>query len=289
MSLPVPTITRIPIDQDVQATPGLWNERYAEIDHNFENLDDRAVSVEEEITAARFGNLSLAGMVGAIVSQIGGILGSLDGTASPSTLQNVLGADFLYRNSDKRMVFELFASGYSLQAIDDIAVINGVSGDDALDIADTSKIITGQDYLLSDEDGTEIIRPTSIRSDNRIKLSASLDRSWDATGKVTGSTLIRNEDGGADAAVGSQWISRLIQLGTDTAKRTITIRRTANTGVVRLYYRDNYQTSWAEVDRAIRQTGGGTTGIPDGYYDDKYLVPLREDGYLRIVTEAAAI
>ncbi|SFI82343.1 hypothetical protein [Nitrosomonas sp. Nm34] len=269
MSLPVPTITRIPTDQDVQATPGLWNERYAEIDHNFENLDDRAVSVEEEIAAARFGNLSLAGMVGAIASQIGGIPGSLDGTASPSTLQNILGADFLYRNSDKRMVFELFASGYSLQAIDDIAVINGVSGDDSLDIADTSKIITGQDYLLSDKDGTEIIRPTSILSDNRIKLSASLDRSWDATGKVTVSTLIRNEDGGADAAVGSQWISRLIQLGTDTAKRTITIRRTANTGVVRLYYRNNYQTSWAEVDRAIRQTGGGTTGIPDGYYDDK--------------------
>ena len=287
MSLPVPTITPIPTN-DPQATPELWNERYAEIDENFENLDDRAVSVEDEILQARFGKSKLDGIIGAIIDQIGGIPGPLDGTASPRTLQDVFNADLLYR-SNRQEVFELFTSGFSLQNLTDVAVINGVSGDDSLDIADTSNIITSEDYLLTDDTGTVIIRPISVLSATRIKLSATLDRAWDSTAKITGRTLIPNAQGGADAVIGSQWISKKINLGNDAAKRVITVRRTANTGVVRLYFRDSYTTSWTEVTRSIRKTGGGTTGIPSGYYDDKYLVPMVEDGYLRIVTETAAM
>jgi hypothetical protein len=81
MSLPHTNITPIP-NNDPQASPELWNTRYTEIDQDFANLDERTLSVEDEIIASIYGNLKLALIIGRIISQIGGLKRILNGTAT---------------------------------------------------------------------------------------------------------------------------------------------------------------------------------------------------------------
>lgn len=76
--LPNPSITPIP-NNEPDAVPSLWNVRYQEIDENFDNLDNRAEAIESEIEAARAGKPNLSETINAIVTQIGGISGTLNG------------------------------------------------------------------------------------------------------------------------------------------------------------------------------------------------------------------
>ncbi|HMM72862.1 MAG TPA: hypothetical protein PKC22_11710, partial [Rhodocyclaceae bacterium] len=86
MTLPHSTITPIP-NNEPEAVPSLWNTRYEEIDENFASLDQRQTSTENEIEAARAGGDSLAETINAIITQVGGISGTLNGLASPTSVQ----------------------------------------------------------------------------------------------------------------------------------------------------------------------------------------------------------
>ncbi|SDW99404.1 hypothetical protein [Nitrosomonas communis] len=84
MSLPVQEITKYPLSDPV-VLPELSNHTYQEIAQNFANLDERALSVEDEITASIFGKIKLALIIGRIISQIGGLKRILNGTATPAS------------------------------------------------------------------------------------------------------------------------------------------------------------------------------------------------------------
>jgi hypothetical protein len=142
MTLPNQSITPIP-NNEPDAVPSLWNVRYQEIDDNFVSLDQRQTSTENEIEAARAGGGSLAATINAIITQVGGISGTLNGLASPTSVQNAVTLDWLYRN--RRIAFELFAAGYNLQNHLGVSVTSGIMGDDSLDVADTSGVKVGED------------------------------------------------------------------------------------------------------------------------------------------------
>lgn len=286
MTLPHPNITPIP-NNEPEAIPSLWNVRYQEIDENFNNLDDRTEALESEIRMARAGKPDLSQTINAIITQIGGISGTLNSLASPASVQRAVSLDWLYRN--RRIAFELFAPGYTLQNHMGVSVVSGVMGDDSLDVADTSGIKAGEDYLLSDATNTALVRVTAILSATRLRLAANLTRNWGSGAKLTGSTLTTRPEGGADAGIGAQWVSRVINLGEDNASRAVVIRRTLNAGEVRLYYRDAYTTTWTERPWSVRRSGGGTSGVPDGFADYEYVIPMRGDGYLRLVVEGEAM
>ena len=282
MTLPNPSITPIP-NNEPEAIPALWNTRYEEIDENFASLDQRQTSTENEIEAARAGGDSLADTINAIVTQIGGISGTLNGLASPTSVQNAVTLDWLYRN--RRIAFELFAAGYNLQNHLGVSVTSGIMGDDSLDIADTSGVKVGEDYLLSDATDTALVRITAIHSGTRLRLAANLSRNWGAGAKLTGSTLVARPEGGVDGAIGGQWVSRALNLGDDNTSRAVVIRRSLNAGEARLYFRDAYTTAWTERAWSVRRSGGGTSGVPEGFADYEYVVPMRGDGYLRLVVD----
>lgn len=282
MGLPHNTITPIP-NNEPDAVPSLWNTRYQEIDENFDNLDGRTEAIENEIAAARAGEDSLADTINAIVTQIGGISGTLNGLASPTSVQNAVSLDWLYRN--RRIAFELFAAGYNLQNHLGVSVTSGIMGDDSLDIADTSGVKVGEDYLLSDATDTALVRITAIHSGTRLRLAANLSRNWGAGAKLTGSTLVSRPEGGVDGAIGGQWVSRALNLGDDNTSRAVVIRRSLNAGEARLYFRDAYTTAWTERAWSVRRSGGGTSGVPEGFADYEYVVPMRGDGYLRLVVD----
>lgn len=282
MTLPNQSITPIP-NNEPDAVPSLWNTRYEEIDENFASLDQRQTSTENEIEAARAGGDSLAETINAIITQVGGISGTLNGLASPTSVQNAVTLDWLYRN--RRIAFELFAAGYNLQNHLGVSVTSGIMGDDSLDIADTSGVKVGEDYLLSDATDTALVRITAIHSGTRLRLAANLSRNWGAGAKLTGSTLVARPEGGVDGAIGGQWVSRALNLGDDNTSRAVVIRRSLNAGEARLYFRDAYTTAWTERAWSVRRSGGGTSGVPEGFADYEYVVPMRGDGYLRLVVD----
>ncbi|WP_281982941.1 Ig-like domain-containing protein [Azonexus hydrophilus] len=286
MTLPNQSITPIP-NNEPDAVPSLWNVRYQEIDENFASLDQRQTSTENEIEAARAGGDSLAETINAIITQVGGISGTLNGLASPTSVQNAVTLDWLYRN--RRIAFELFAAGYNLQNHLGVSVIAGIMGDDSLDVADTSGVKVGEDYLLSDATDTAMVRITAIHSGTRLRLAANLSRNWGATAKLTGSTLVARPEGGVDAAIGAQWVSKAINLGDDNTSRAVVIRRSLNAGEARLYFRDAYTTAWTERSWSVRRSGGGTSGVPEGFADYEYVIPMRGDGYMRLVVDGEAM
>lgn len=285
-ALPHPQITPLP-NTEPDAVPDLWNTRYQQIDENFDNLDGRTEAVENEIAAARAGEDSLANTINAIVTQIGGISGTLNGLASPTSVQNAVSLDWLYRN--RRIAFELFAAGYNLQNHLGVSVVAGIMGDDSLDVADTTAVKAGEDYLLSDATDTALVRVIAIHSNTRLRLAANLSRNWGATAKLTGSTLVARPEGGVDAAIGAQWVSKAINLGEDNTSRAVVIRRSLNAGEARLYFRDAYTTNWTERSWSVRRSGGGTSGVPEGFADYEYVIPMRGDGYLRLVVDGEAM
>ena len=280
--LPNPSITPIP-NNEPDAVPSLWNVRYQEIDENFDNLDNRTEAIESEIQAARAGKPNLSETINAIVTQIGGISGTLNGLASPTSVQNAVTLDWLYRN--RRIAFELFAAGYNLQNHLGVSVTSGIMGDDSLDVADTSGVKVGEDYLLADATDTALVRITAIHSGTRLRLAANLSRNWGAGAKLTGSTLVARAEGGVDGAIGGQWVSRALNLGDNNTSRAVVIRRSLNAGEARLYFRDAYTTAWTERAWSVRRSGGGTSGVPEGFADYEYVVPMRGDGYLRLVVD----
>lgn len=285
-NLPHEHITPIP-NNEPDATPALWNERYTEIDANFGNLDGRARGVEKELADARGDQESLAVIIDAMREQLGGIGGTLSGLASPASVQAAVGLDWLYRN--RRISFEMFASGYSLTNHPGVQVVQGIMGDDSLDVVSTIDIKPGEDYLVTDGMQTALLRVTAILSANRVRLASNLDRAWGATARLGGSTFVAAPAGGVTSKVGDQWVSKVINLGDDRATRAVVIRRTLNAGEVRLFFRDAYAVDWTERPWSMRRSGGGTTGVPEGFADYEYMVPMRGDGYLRIETTGEAM
>lgn len=282
MSLIHDRITPIP-DDEPEAIPSLWNSRYREIDENFESLDHATRSIFSEIEEARAGNESLGKTIKNIVSQIGGNSNSLSGTASSASVQKAVELDWLYR--DRPIFFELFTPGYNLQSHSGVAVISGVMGDDSLDIASTSGVKIGSDYLLSDQFGSFLVRISAVLSETRIRLNVSLTRNFGSNATLTGCSFKKNPDGGVFAEIGEQWVSKQINLGDDNISRSVIIRRSLNAGELRLFFRDEFTTSWTEKSWSVRRQGDAANGIPDGFADYEYSVPLRGNGYIRLETD----
>jgi hypothetical protein len=283
--IPHPNITKIP-ETEPDAVPELWNSTYREIDENFVDLDERTTGVEDEIAGARQGKTSLGEAIAQIVQQVGGISDDLISLASPASIQKAVGLDWLYRG--RRIAIELFAEGYSIQGLDDVNVISGVMGDDSLDIEDTAGVKSGQDYFISDGESVALVRVKDVLSSTRLRLTTNLSQNWGAGAVLTGSTLSDRVGGGVSAEVGGVWASSVINLGTDNLSRAVVIRRTLNAGAVKLFYRDA-NTDWTESFWSVRRAGGGTTGVPEGFADYEYLIPMRGDGYLRIEVEGEAL
>lgn len=278
MTLPHHPITPIP-NNEPEAVPSLWNTRYVEIDANFSALDDRTSALESEVSSARAGNPNLAATINAIITQIGGISGTLSGMALPVSVQRAVELDWIYRN--RRIAFELFAAGYRLVPTEGVSVVSGVAGDESLDVASTDGLKVGQDYLLVEGKNVALVRVAQILTSQRLRLTTTLSRNWTSSATLTGMSLVPRSGGGVRGQVGDAWVSRELFLGDDNTARAVIIRRSLNAGAVRLFYRDTYTPAWTERIWSLRRQGE-IAGVPDGYCDDEYLVPMRGNGYLRI-------
>ena len=100
MTLPNKPITPIP-ENDPDAVPSLWNFRYDEIDENFENLDNRLLLKENEITAARGGEPSLDSRLDEIETNVEGLDPDMQNSLVAAVMAAVDSAGLANREMDR--------------------------------------------------------------------------------------------------------------------------------------------------------------------------------------------
>lgn len=224
-------------------------------------------------------NATLASLSDSTDTRVGELDARVSGVEATSSVavQRAVSLDWLYRGN--RVAFELFTPGYTLIDLAPVPVTGGVNGDDSLDVASTAGLRVGDDYVLADGDAVALVRVSAILSATRLRLSANLGRDWTAGATLSRSSLNVRGAANALAAVGDLYLSRPINIGTDLDGGAVVLRRTLNAGEARLYYRDAYQTTWRECGWSVRRQGDG---VPAGFADYEYMLPMRGDGALRL-------
>ncbi|KAF2406713.1 hypothetical protein SAMN04490179_4550 [Pseudomonas antarctica] len=213
-------------------------------------------------------------------------LGGVESSSAVS-VQKAVDLDWLYRNNVVR--FEMFVPGYTLIDLEPITVVQGVNGDDSIDLASTSQLRPGGFYVLSDTAAVDangdpapasaLVQVQTVLSAARIRLAANLSRDWGPSATLRRSSIKVLGASRAAAMPGDIYLTRSVNIGTDTAGGAVVIRRSLNSGMARLYYRDGYQPTWKETGWSLRRTDGD---IPTGYADYEYILPMRGDGWLRL-------
>jgi hypothetical protein len=100
MTLPNTSITPIP-DNEPDAVPSLWNERYDEIDENFENLDERLSGKESEIVSARGSKDTLDERLDEIEENVEGLDPDMQNTLMATVMAAVDAAGLANRELDR--------------------------------------------------------------------------------------------------------------------------------------------------------------------------------------------
>ena len=234
-----------------------------------------------------------AAELGGKVTDLTGRLVNIESSSAVS-VQRAVSLDWLYRGNV--INFEMFVKGYTLVDLEPVPIAQGVSGDDSLDVADTSGLKVGEFYVLSDPaaldaDGkpapvSALVQIQTILSGVRVRLAANLARDWGPSAKVVRSSIEVLGAQNAAAVPGDMYLTRSINIGTDTAGGAVVLRRSLNSGLARIYYRDGYQPTWRETGWSLRRTGGD---IPTGFADYEYILPMRGDGWLRMGIEGEAM
>ena len=219
-------------------------------------------------------------------AQLGARIDGLEASSAVS-VRKAVGLGWTYGGN--AILFELFDPAYTLIDLAPINVIQGVKNDDSLDVADTSKLKVGEYYLLTDPtavDGNGAVTPltimlqiSAILSGTRVRLTANLAQAWGTSAVLARSTMTVQGASAATVVPGDMYLTRIINIGTDAEGGALVIRRSLNSGVATLYYRDAYQPTWKAAGWSLRRTGGD---IPPGFADYEYVLPMRGEGSLRM-------
>ncbi|MGI9211928.1 MAG: hypothetical protein ACR2HF_05605, partial [Methylococcaceae bacterium] len=274
---PHPQITPIP-NNEPDATPNLWNVRYVEIDSNFTDLNGRVEAAEGILENAKGSYENLPSAISSMDRRLVDVEASVLGVDAEAIarIKRATSLDWQYRYD--RINFEFFAPDYTLIDRNPVAVVGGIKGDDSLDVASTAGMVADGYYVLSDATDTRLIRVKAVLSSQRLRLWDTLDRSWTAaTGYVALTNYRIVAANQAEAAPGSIWLSKLINVGNRVGRAVI--RRTDNAAVIRLYFRAEADGEWHEATGVKRSAG--TDAVPAGFADYEYQLPVADNIYLR--------
>lgn len=240
--------------------PDTWNP-------NYQDLLNSTVYLKQAVESTDLDVQALAERVGSVEE------------TSNASVQRAVTLDWTYRGN--RVFFELWAPGFTLIEPIDTPLVQAVAGDDSVDVQSTALLRAGEYYVLADEQGRLLIQCTAILSENRIRVAGNLPRGF-AAGTLTRCSLTQQGAAYAEGAVGDIWLSRPIDIGDDLEGGAVIVRRSLNGGAARLYFRDAEHPDWTERVWSMRRQGGG---IPDGFADYEYNLPMRGTGSLRLDIE----
>lgn len=237
--------------------PDTWNPNYQALINNDAYLKSAVEEASEDLAA------------------VAARIDSLEG-ASAVSVQRAVALDWLYR--DNRIAFELWVPGFTMIDAIDTALVQGIAGDDSVDVASTLQLRANEYYVLNDNVGAILVKCTAILSSNRIRIAANLPRTLGA-GVLTRCSMNHIGTTHATAKPGDIWLGRTINMGNDVDGGVVVVRRSLNSAMARLYFMDAYTPNWTERMWSSRRQGGD---IPAGFADYEYAIPMRGDGNLRM-------
>jgi hypothetical protein len=237
--------------------PDTWNP-------NFQTLINNDVHLQEEISKNERG---ITGLEAELVAL---------GTSDPVEIKTAVNLDWLYNQN--RIAFELFSSTYSLRDLPaPITGVATVTGDDSIDIDDTSTLEIGHQYVVHDATSLMTVEVAEIFSATRFRAAAAATASI-AAGQLS-STNIDMTGTVALAAPGDVYFAHGVNLANVDPAACI-IRHTGAPGALRLYYRDDTHLGWTEAYWKWRRD------IATGTIDTEYTLPTSGYFDLQISSQA---
>ena len=237
--------------------PDTWNPNYQALINNDVYLKQEIDGNKDEIDAV---NENLAGLK----------------VSDPVEIKQAVTLDWLY-NQD-HISFELFSATYSLRDISPISGVNTVVGDDSVDIADTSSLKVGSEYVIFSGSDVETVVVAEIFTGTRFRAAQALSTAFSNAALASTNFTIA---GNASAENGDVYFSKSIILGNNT-DAAIIIRHNGQPSDLKLYYHDTDHAVWTEAFWEWKRD------ISEGVIDVEYTLPARGAFALKIVCEADA-
>lgn len=183
--------------------------------------------------------------------------------------------DWQYRGNV--MHVELWTPGWTLYDNTTYQVTQAIAGTDDIDLNDTTGMVVGYQYVLTDGTHTELIEIETINTGTHIELAANLSYSY-----TTGATIRRSNfsifTGHASAADGQTLFMGPLDAGNNDAVKTMIIKRSEGAGVLYVYYKNDASvTTWTSATI----TTARYSGTPE--YEVEYAIPTRGLTQFKIV------
>jgi len=248
MPLPFETITPIPLNGPA-AVPSLWNDRYSQIDDNFEFLADGLSEATEDITG-------LDSRVSAVE------------VAGPGFTSSAVKNDWHYRAG--KSYVELWAEYWTLLNPSGMYLSTEVamSGDFSLDVTTTAGLVLGYEYILSGGGVQETVVVAQLLSLTRVLFMSALQHSYASGAEMRRTDFVVDKPGGkATAYDGNTYFYGPMVLGPKALKSCIIRRNVDTNSPLLLYYKDAAHTSWTAALWALKRTAS------DGTMEVEYVFP----------------
>ncbi len=163
VALPHAAITPIP-NNEPDAVPSLWNDRYLEIDENFGNLNGRTGAMESEVQAARGGKES----INARLDQVETNMEGLDPEFQNNLIAAVLAATDMAALANRELerfrrvrIQEGETTIYNRGIISGCAITRKAAGVRVLSLALGSLFIHGRRYVVTADTDATAVPPNS--------------------------------------------------------------------------------------------------------------------------------
>jgi len=265
MPLPFETITPIPLNGPA-AVPSLWNDRYSEIDDNFEFLAGGLLEATSDISDhdSRISAVEVAG---------------------PGFTSSAVKNDWHYRAG--KSYVELWAEYWTLLNPSGMYLSTEVamSGDFSLDVTTTAGLVLGYEYILSGGVVQETVVVAQLLSLTRVLFMSALQHSYSSGAEMRRTDFVVDQPGGkATAYDENTYFYGPMVLGSKALKSCVIIRNDDTNSPLLLYYKDASHTSWTAALWALKRTAS------DGTMEVEYVFPADSgwDIQAKIVCDASA-
>ena len=255
MPLPWNEITPIP-SSGPDAVPSLWNDRYLQIDDNFEYLQDGLADAVEDIAG--------------LDSRLSGVE-----VSGPMLTAAAVKSDWYYRAN--KTFAELWATYWTLLDYD-YTVPSGVgSGEYSIDVSTSAGLVIGYEYIIKSGSTRELIVISQILSPTRILITTALQHTYAVNATIRRTSFAVDQVAGVATAYDTEaYYCGPMALGAGALKSCV-IRRNADTvSPLLMYYKDDAHSSWTAVLWALKRT------MADGTIEVEYVFPADGGGNIQV-------
>jgi uncharacterized delta-60 repeat protein len=257
------------------------NTRVAALETSVQNYNIQAEAI---LAAAGQGSLDPASIAAQIEAAtqaaINEVLTTIDGLDVADLLERTEVQAYLFSlqtayDPANKFILELFTDLYTAKDELTVSGVGTVTGDDSVDVADTSGLVVGQEYYLTDGTSSEFVIVAEIFSEDRFRAHFPLSVSI-VDGTLNRSTISVVNDV-CTMADGDVYYSVPMNLDLVTYTDKSLIIRTNNPENMSLYYKNTSSQVWTE------RVWGWMREKDNGYYDLEYTLPISSNFDIRII------